>query len=300
MKNHTRYEDLLPMYAAGKLGSAERTEVEAHLLGCAACRADLELWSTVAVEVRLSSRAAAASPDLAARALAQIHTSSPQPVRGGLTKAWRSAWQLLRAQVFLVEREMWPASAAVMLMGAIVALISNHIEAMYYVAPLVAAASLTVLFGPAHDPAYELMLSTPTSPWRMLLARLSIVSVYNLILALAAGLILLAIVPAGLLGALILGWLAPMAFLSALALLLSLWIGTGNAVTISYSLWFLQFLPYRYFSQVLNSAALEPFFSAYQSFWRSPLLLGSLALLLIACALASAGRPLFGAQSETA
>ncbi|HEX2995101.1 MAG TPA: hypothetical protein VHP14_09755 [Anaerolineales bacterium] len=51
--------------------------------------------------------------------------------------------------------------------------------------------------------------------------------------------------PPDLLGVLALGMLAPMAFLSALALLLSIWIGTSNAIAISYILWLLQSIPYQ-------------------------------------------------------
>jgi hypothetical protein len=104
------------------------------------------------------------------------------------------------------------------------------------IAPLIAAGSLSLLFGPEHDPAHELTLSTPTSSWKLLLARLSIVSAYNLMLAIIAMLILMIAFPPGLLGTLALGMLAPMAFLSALALLLSIWIGTSNAIAISISL----------------------------------------------------------------
>jgi hypothetical protein len=298
MKSHTRYEDLLPMYAAGRLGSAERAEVEAHLTGCAACRADLEMWSSVAVEVRLSSRAAAAPPDLASRALAQIHASSPQPVRGGLGRAWRSAWQLLRAQVFLVQRELWPASAVVIFLGAAMTMLSKHVEAIYFVTPMVAAASLAALFGPTNDPAHELIMSTPTSPWRVVLARLSVVSVYNMLLALAATLGLMTIMPADLLGSVILGWLGPMAFLSALALLLSIWLGTGNAVTITYGLWIFHYIPYQSITQLGGSPIWEQVLLAYQSIWNHSVLLVSLSILLTLAALWSSGRPFFKLNKE--
>jgi hypothetical protein len=177
------------------------------------------------------------------------------------------------------------------------ALISNHAEAIYFIAPLVAAAGLTVSFGPENDQAYELVMSTPVSPWKVLLARLSIVSGYNLLLALAASLALLAIVPAGLLGAVILGWLAPMAFLSALALLLALWIGTGNAIAISYGLYVAQYASYQTISRMVTVPALEPLISAYQQFWHSPALMGGLAALLLGLALWSANRPVFRLSS---
>ncbi|MHC1781812.1 MAG: anti-sigma factor [Anaerolineaceae bacterium] len=294
MINHSDFEESLPLYAAGQLDKALRVEIAQHLDACASCRADLEMWAVVSGEIRSSSRQAAAPPDLANRALRQAGIHGKQSFRGKIN----SALQLLRAQVFLVHREMWPASAAIMLMGVVIALLSKHIEAVYFIAPLVAAASLTVLFGPANDPAYELVMATPTSPWRMLLARLSIVSAYNLVLTLIAGLFLLLIIPPNLFGSLILGWLGPMAFLSALALLISLWIGTGNAVTISYFLWILQYIPYQYMDNLLASSGWESLFQAYQSFWHNPLLLFSLSVVLVFAALASTGRPLFNLNSE--
>jgi hypothetical protein len=131
-------------------------------------------------------------------------------------------------------------------------------------------------------------LATPTSAWKILLARLTLVSGYNLVLALGASLALLLIVPANRFGELILGWIGPLTFLSALALLLALWIGTGNALAITYGLWIAQYLPFR--SLGLVSGPVSPWIERYQAFWREPALLIALGLALIAAALWSAGR----------
>jgi hypothetical protein len=186
-----------------------------------------------------------------------------------------------------------------MALGAAVALVSNHAEFVYFVAPLVAAASLAILFSPEHDPALELTLSTPTSPWKVLLARLSIVSGYNLLLALAATIALLVIVPPELLGTLILGWLGPMTFLSALALLLSLWIGTSNAIVIAYGLWIMQYLPYRLVGAWMASPGWSSVILAYQRFWQSPILLLWLSILLFGLALWFADRTSFKLAPRT-
>jgi hypothetical protein len=188
---------------------------------------------------------------------------------------------------------MFPATAAVMALGVIVALISKHAEFIYFIAPLMAAASLSILFGPEHDPAHELSLSTPTSSWKLLLARLSIVSAYNLLLALAAMLVLTIAFPPGLLGTLALGLLAPMAFLSTLALLLSMWIGTNNAIAISYTLWLAQSIPFQSIGEWTVSPAWESFLHAYREFWHSPMLLLAFTLPLLFLALWSANRPVF-------
>jgi hypothetical protein len=121
-----------------------------------------------------------------------------------------------------------------------------------------------------------------------------VVSAYNLLLAVAATLGLLFFVPPGLLGTLILGWLGPLAFLSALALLLSLWFGTSRAVAIAYGLWFLQYIPFKAVGLWMNSPLWASIMAAYQQFWQSSLLLLPLSLLLLGLALWSAQRPVFG------
>jgi anti-sigma factor RsiW len=281
------HEEQVILYAAHQLDEAERAHFEKHLADCVECQADLQLWRTVAEEIVAADSAEAAPAQLAERALERIH--QPAPVR----LAFRRAVQLLRSQTFLVQREMWPATASVMGLGVVVALISRHAEFIYFIAPLIAAASLSLLFGPEHDPAHELALSTPISSWRLLLARLSIVSAYNLMLALVALLILMIAFPPGFLGTLALGMLAPMAFLSALALLLSIWIGTSNAIAISYILWFLQSIPYQSIGAWTVSPAWSAFLLAYREFWHSPMLLFAFSVPLLLIALWSANRPAF-------
>jgi anti-sigma factor RsiW len=281
------HEEQIILYAADLLDEAERARFEKHLADCVECQADLLLWKAVADEIVASDAAEPAPAPLAERTLEQIQ----QPTAPRL--AFRRAFQLLRSQTFLVQCEMWPATASVMALGVIVALISGHAEFIYFIAPLIAAASLSLLFGPEHDPAHELALSTPTSSWKLLLARLSIVSAYNLVLALAALLILMIAFPPGFLGTLALGMLAPMAFLSALALLLSIWIGTSNAIAISYILWFLQSIPYQFIGAWTVSPAWSSFLLAYREFWRSPMLLFAFSVPLLLIALWSANRPVF-------
>ncbi|HSA99230.1 MAG TPA: hypothetical protein VLE49_01170, partial [Anaerolineales bacterium] len=144
-----------------------------------------------------------------------------------------------------------------------------------------------------HDPAHELTLSTSTSAWKLLLARLSIVSAYNLLLAMIAILVLMIAFPPGLLGTLALGMLAPMAFLSALALLLSIWIGAGNAITIAYVFWLMQYVPYHLVGTWMASPAWRSFILAYYGFWQSPMLLLAFSVPLLVVVLWSVNRPTF-------
>jgi hypothetical protein len=281
------HEEEVILYAANQLNADERARFEKHLADCADCQADLRMWKSVADEIHAADSTEVAPPHLADSALERIH--QPAAPRAAL----RRATQLLRSQTPLVQREMFPATAAVMALGVIVAVISKHAEFIYFIAPLIAAASLSILFGPEHDPAHELALSTPTSSWKLLLARLSIVSAYNLLLALAAMLVLMTAFPMDLIGTLTLGLLAPMAFLSALALLLSMWIGTSNAIAISYFLWLAQSIPFQAVGAWTASPTWEAFLRAYREFWHSPMLLLAFTLPLLFLALWSANRPVF-------
>jgi anti-sigma factor RsiW len=286
VNEHITIADLLPMYVSGALERWERQRVERHLAECAECKADLELWQAVSSEVVSANRQLAAPPMLAERVLARIHARRKTP------SVFRRAVQLLQTQVPLVRQEIWPASLVVMVMGFGVALLSGHAYVVRVLSPLVAAASLAVIYGPEHDPAVELALATPTSPRQILLARLTLVYGYNLLLALTASLGLLVMVPVEMLGQLILGWLGPMTFLSALALVLSLWIGTANAVAIAYGAWLVQIMAGGMLisSEALTSLQVMPLLAAYQQFWNSPLLLLALAAVLASWAVWRAGK----------
>jgi hypothetical protein len=285
MSEHQYFEDLLPFYATNQLSEAERAAVKTHLLMCEACRSDLDLWQTIGDTIRASSSAVVSPPYLVDRALAQVHTRLP------LQRALVQAGQLLKAQARLVHRELWPACAAIMAIGVAVALLAEKASVIHFLAPLIGAAGLATLYGPDHDPATELALATPTSSWKILLARLALVSSYNLLLALAASFALLTFMPPDLLGALIVDWLGPMAFLSALALLLSLWIGTSNAMTLVYGLLLMRYLlPNPFFNDGHFPPLWFDFLAAYQQFWQSPALLLALAVALLGVATLSLNR----------
>ena len=121
-----------------------------------------------------------------------------------------------------------------------------------------------------------------------MLARLTLVSAYNVLLAGCATLALLLIIPPQALGEFILGWLAPMTFLSALALMLSLWIGTGNALFIAYLLWSAQYASLISFGEWFAFAS--PWLETYRQFWQNPAMLFVFGFALIVFALWSSGR----------
>lgn len=276
------HEEQLIRYAANQLNESERAEFENHLSGCVDCQADLTLWASVASEINASDSAVPAPAHLADSALEAIYAPSK------LMRAFRNTTQLLRMQLLLIHNELWFGSAALMLIFVAMALLVARIEVLYFFAPMVAAGMVTLIYGSENDPATELTFSTPISPWKILLARLTLVSAYNVLLTGCATLILILILPLQNLGEFMLGWLAPMTFLSALALLLSLWIGTGNAIFVSYTLWAAQYAALTSFSEWFAAAA--PWLEMYRRFWKDPALLFLLGFTFILFALWSVGR----------
>ena len=278
MNAHEKITELLPFYAAGSLDKNQEATVETHLADCPQCRADLALWQAVNGEIQQAKRAVQPPADAVERAM---HTlKSRRAPRRSLASALHSSALILHRQAPLVRREIWPASLLVLALGFVIAVIIEDAAFFQALAPLVAAACMSVLYGPENDPGLELMLSTPTSPWQVLLARLALVFGYNLALALVASLGLHAILPVQFLGGMILNWLAPMAFLSALALVLSLIIGTGNAVAASSLLWLLRW-PGSLDELPMRSAIFETLLHGYNAFWTNPALLLGLAAGLI-------------------
>jgi len=285
MKDHEYYEELLPLFTAGSLSELQRVEMKKHLEDCEDCQAELAMWTAVSSEIAQSNAEIQVPADLADKALRKLRAPGP------LTAALRQSWQLLRAQARLVQTELWPVSALVMAIGILVGLISKQTVVVYLLSPIVAASALAVVYGPERDPAMELSRSTPTSAWKILFARLSMVSCYNLLLGMLASLALLFIVPVEMLGGIILGWVAPLAFLSALALLISIWWGTGTAISIAYGLWLVQFLPFQVNGVYVVNTHWTSIMTAYKDFWHNPLLLFLLALPLLVGALWSANKP---------
>ncbi len=289
------YLDEMPLYVAGELDEKTSKALEDHIAQCESCREELNLWQAMAQTVREEDSRVIAPANAAQIALVKIRKledkrlpSWRMPLFSGLRKPLMGAINLLRVQALMVRHDMWPAVAGVMILSVIVALISKQYRVIAFVGPLVAAASLAGMSGPGQDAAYELTASTPTSAWKILLARLSVVSAYNLGISLLASAAMLLIIPADLLGLFILGWLAPMAFLSCLALLLSVWIGTNNAIVLAYGLWLLQYFRISImFNGTAGLPAWDAFITAYQRFWESPTLLLAVAAAMLTATLFS-------------
>lgn len=192
------------------------------------------------------------APDPAAKAylletlLAELPEREPQrqPTRYRQPFGFAWAWLILRSQTRLVHPATWAASGLVIALGALVSLVfynSTQTGAelpFVFVAPLVAACGVAFLYGLDADPALELQLATPISSRMILLARLALLFGFNLAITLVCSLLLALVQAQVSLIPLIVAWLAPMTFLSALAFLLSvLFFDSLASVLLCFLLW---------------------------------------------------------------
>lgn len=235
MNQHDKIQDLLTEYVAGELTDMQCQQVEAHLEVCEDCREEVRLWQDVSTVMAEDFKPQVPPQAVLQRALEEIHRP-PRQI------PWLRPLRILRAQVPLVQREIWPASLLVMLLGFVVTIIADKVWFLYAMAPLVSAAGMAFLYGKEQDPAYELVLSTPVSQMQLVLARSGLVFGYNLVLTLVFSLGLSLAYSPGIVFPLVAGWLAPMTFLSMLGLFLSLVTSSGNAVIAAYFLWLGKFL----------------------------------------------------------
>lgn len=173
-----------------------------------------------------------------ARHLAEWHAPAPDPqttwalmqqLEAEFTPpsaryVWQNWWPLLliRSQIRVVQREIWVASALVMALGTVVTLSTDSASVpLAMIAPLVAAFGVALLYDSDVEQMLELENATGVSTQMLLLARLTLVFGFDLVLAVSGSVVLVLVQTDVSLWPLVLSWLAPMAFLSALSFLLS-------------------------------------------------------------------------------
>ncbi len=169
-----------------------------------------------------------ASSVLTASLIERLEDELPAPKKSRLSREMlRWAWMLIRSQVRIVRREIWAATVLVMALGTLVTLIiSTGTPAqglpIAVFAPIIAALGVAFLYDSESDALVELLDSTPASVRLLLFARLTLVFGFNLVTALVASIVLVVLRSEISLWPLVASWLAPMAFLSALAFLLTM------------------------------------------------------------------------------
>lgn len=236
------------------------------------------------------------SPLVVRRALERITYLSAlnRPLPASAASGWHEhpfggAFLLLRRQAVLVRQGIWAASLIVLSLGVILTYlfpgtgVNSSLPAL--AAPVVAAGGIALVYGPENDPATELELTAPISPALILLARLVLVYGYDLALALGASVALWLTSDHLTLSQLIFSWLAPMLFLSALALALSVTLSSQAALLIAFSLWGLRLVV-----QTRGPGIIPDVAGFSNALWSNQILLCVLAVLCIAVALFRATR----------
>ena len=287
--NHQDVIDLIPFYAAGSLGGEDLKLVTSHIDNCQECQAELKLWKSLSTHILQSDQAIPLPFPEQVLQNVRVSISAGSRKMGVLERTGL----LLVSQFHLIQRDLWVASTAVFLIGFCAAVIINATGFFQAIAPLIAVASIATIYGPENDPGLELALATVTSPRQILLARMTLVFGYDLLMSLVASVGLVAFSSGSVLGVIISGWLAPMTFLSSLALLLSQLIGTRNAISTATLIWIINWMARGvvggYFHMQLFAVITEPA-SAYAGFFSTTWLLFSLAGLLIGLAFWLVGR----------
>lgn len=138
---HDPAEELLPWYATGQLGPAERAQVESHLYSCAACREQLT------VERRLIGEFQSSSPQIQsgwARLKARI--DPPRPAPSFKFPIFADLWGILSRPAVAT---LAAAQLALIVVGG--SALYSLTRPDYHVlgsAPLPASANAIVMFGP--------------------------------------------------------------------------------------------------------------------------------------------------------
>ncbi|WP_433356931.1 hypothetical protein ACQP25_21955 [Microtetraspora malaysiensis] len=219
--------------------------------------------------------------------------ADPAPIRYRLRPLARSAlrplvraWTLLAMESRIMRRSIWVVSALVMAVSVGFALAEGRSAQLVLslAAPLIAGVGVAGSYDLGRDggdTAAELVLTSPTSPRVIVLARVTLAFGYDLGLALLSSSVALyyGSVPESM-TALVTAWLGPMALLAALGLLLAvIWhaegaIGVAAAVWMAYALSVIDLLP----------------LDGMRAFWANGPVTLALALVLVTAALIAAGR----------
>ncbi|MEU0478192.1 hypothetical protein ABZ260_03260 [Streptosporangium sp. NPDC006013] len=197
-----------------------------------------EIVRTALMRAALGGLETPAAPESSRRPPPSRRTSSPHVAAA--VRGLHRAWALLAMEARLLNPAIWLASVLIMVVsvGYVLAGKGHADFVLALAAPLIAMAGVAGSCGPEHDDAFELVAVTPTSPRVIMLARVTLVFGYDLLLALLASAVLapLNAAPAGL-ASLIMAWLGPMAALTAFTLLLSVCWNPSAAIGGGLSVW---------------------------------------------------------------
>lgn len=240
-------DDALAALATESGDPRELEDTRTHLHGCGECAVRAAEWRAVrAGTLRYVTGAPRPTAELLDAMMDRVNAASPGERKRPRSAGWaaRRAWVLLGGQVPVVRREIWSASALVLMLGLIVGL-SGHGRAslaLSLAAPLVAALGVSAIYGPEVDPALEVALATPTSARVIVLVRLTLIVAYDLVLTLVASAVIAAAYPTVGLAVVIGAWLGPMLALCAVCLLIAVAVRPAVGAAVAVGLWALRTL----------------------------------------------------------
>jgi hypothetical protein len=285
----------LQWFANRTLSAEEQAAVEAHMVGCASCQAEVRVWT----ELRQAMRGVSAqTPEPRADLFPLIEQRldllpSPAPWFG-LPRLLQACWlalgvggEHLFAQARLIRRDLfWMPFCIVPLVVVMACLPGPWSQAMStaaLVTALLTALGMAFLYGQQVDPAREIALVTRTSPRLVLGVRCGVVLGYDLLLN--CGLVLPFLTWHGLVTPawFLINWLAPLCCLSAITLLLSILVNASTAVFVCTLLWALRLLGSVQALLLGGAPPLsEPVWQQlYEGFWHQGLLLFAVAGLAV-------------------
>ncbi len=219
--------DALQALADGGLGQVLAASVEAHVMRCDGCRAELNALEFGRPEGGLE------------RAWTGVRDSIEPPASGPVAR-WLSRLGFRTEQLRLLSAV--PALRGSWLIGVTLALLFTGAAATFagdrgglgfflLVAPLAPVAGVAMAFGGDADPSQEIVVTTPFSAVRLLLLRTAAVVATSVPIAMLVGLF----VPGP--GWLFVAWLTPAAACVAVTLALSPYAGPTNSGAVVGAVW---------------------------------------------------------------
>jgi hypothetical protein len=253
--------------------------VPAHLESCPACRGEAGDWSQLGAALSSWSQSLPAPRPLAV---------PPPAVRAArrdtAARAWHAA-TVVAAQVPVVRRRVWAATAVVAGLGCLVVAATGAAAGtvLALTAPVSAALGMAIIYGPDSDPCAEISRSCPVPPRTILLSRLLVVAGYDLAVAFGATFLLAGTGASVGVWSVITAWLGPLLVMSALSVLLSVVFRSSMGLVAALVLWALRVV-------TLSPAHLTVLAAATSWVWVTTPVTAVVTTLALAAAVMAVGR----------
>ena len=230
--------DELPFYINGSLPLELYEQVEAHLSDCQICQNELAKWEQIArlIPEDIQQRSGVL-PALSPIVHKRVH--APQTFIQDLQSVLGLIWA---QRVVILPGGVLASVALAVALGVIATarfgFQSNPLllTPLLILVPCIAVIAIGFIYSEETDPAYEVLLATPTPTAVLIFSRLTLA--LSLITGVSfLGSLLLYFIGISQLNHLVMAWLGPMLLLSSLTTILVLYFGPFIATGISLTLW---------------------------------------------------------------